>query len=72
VVTTVAKPASLPPIVMVTRFVPAVRPPSWLARTPSVVAPPHATKVKLATACAVAQSGAYDCGLRSQLPLAGS
>ena len=45
VVMTSAKPASLPPTVMVTRAVEELRPPSWFARTSPVRAPEHAAKV---------------------------
>src|SRR6266516_376166 len=68
VVTTLTKPASLPPMVMVTRVVLGLRLPSWLLRTSSVLAPLHAAKVKLATVWPATQSGAYARGVREQLP----
>ena len=42
------KPASLPPIVMLTRVVDALSEDSWLLMTSLVVAPEHAAKVNAA------------------------
>lgn len=49
------KPASLPPIVMLTRVVDALSDDSWLLMTSLVVAPEHAANVNAAGALAVAQ-----------------
>jgi hypothetical protein len=40
---TLEKPASLPPMVMLTSVVLALRADTWLLRTSAVVAPEHAT-----------------------------
>jgi hypothetical protein len=67
-----AKPASLPPIVMVTRSVPAFRADNWLFSTSAVVAPEHAANWNDETAWPLTHSCGYPRGLRKQFPLAGS
>ena len=51
---TLEKPASLPPIVMLTSVVPALSAATWLLVTSAVVAPEQATELKLAGAWASA------------------
>ena len=51
---TLAKPASLPPIVMLTSVVLALSADTWLLSTSAVVAPEHATETKAAGECASA------------------
>ena len=65
--TVVTKPASLPPIVIVTGSVPAVSPPSWELRTLLVVAPAQAANAKLAVPCWAAHNAGYDSEERWQL-----
>ena len=66
---TLEKPASLPPIVMLTSVVLARSADTWPLSTPAVVAPAQATETKLAGECASAHCSGYACALRSQLPL---
>jgi hypothetical protein len=56
--TVLAKPTSLPPMVMVTRSVFAFSGVSWLASTSLVVAPPQATKPNDVTVRLPAHRGA--------------
>jgi hypothetical protein len=66
---TLEKPASLPPIVMLTSVVLALSADTWLDKTSAVVAPEQATEVKLAGALAAAHCSGKALVLRSQLPL---
>jgi hypothetical protein len=64
-----AKPASLPPIVMLTSVVLALSAETWLLRTSDVVAPEQATETKEVGELAAAHRSGYALALRSQLPL---
>src|SRR6266404_7455647 len=64
---TLLKPASLPPIVIVTRLVELLSVPSWLLLTFVVFAPLHAWKLSVYP-FAAAIFGPYASGLRLQLP----
>jgi hypothetical protein len=63
------KPASLPPIVMLTRVVDALRDESWLLMTSLVLAPEQAANVNDAGELAFPHRGAYALGLWPQDPL---
>jgi hypothetical protein len=63
------KPASLPPIVMLTRVVDALSDESWLLMTSLVLAPEHAANVNDAGELAFPHRGAYALGLWTQDPL---
>ncbi len=66
---TLEKPASLPPMVMLTSVVLALSADTWLLRTSAVVAPEHATETNEAGELASAHCSGYAFVLRSQLPL---
>ena len=61
------KPTSLPPMVMLTSVVRALRADSWLVRTVAVVAPAQATETNDAGSCRAAHSCGKALALRSQL-----
>ena len=65
---TLEKPASLPPIEIVTRLVEAFSGPSWLLSTSWVFAPEQATKLSVWPIRGATLAG-YACGLRWQPPL---
>src|SRR5680860_650116 len=58
-VITLEKPASLPPIVIVTQSVPLVRLDTWLLRTFVVVAPEHAANTRSVLGRCVSTSDGY-------------
>src|ERR1700678_3343270 len=64
-----AKPASLPPIVMLTSVVLGLSAETWLLRTSAVVAPEQATETKEVGELTAAHCSGYALVLRSQLPL---
>src|ERR1700751_5050410 len=67
---TVEKPASLPPIVMLTSVVLPLSADTWLSITSEVVAPAQAAKTNEAGERDAAHCSGYALVLRSQLPLA--
>src|SRR6202012_382120 len=69
---TLAKPASLPPIVMLTSVVRSLRADSWLVRTVAVVAPAQATETNDAGWYRLAHSCGKAFALRSQARPAGA
>jgi hypothetical protein len=66
---TLEKPASLPPIVMLTSVLLALSADTWVAWTSAVVAPEQATEAKLVGEFAPAHCSGYAFALRSQFPL---
>src|SRR5580704_11917836 len=64
---TLEKPASLPPIVMLTSVVLALSADTWLLSTSAVVAPEQATETKLVGELASAHCSGKAFVLRSQL-----